>query len=352
MTFPRSPRVSVIMAAYNAERHLREALDSILGQTLRDFELIIVDDASTDRTPEILADYARRDARIRLLRNEINLGPSPTGNRGLEVARAPIIARMDADDISALERLELQVAFLDAHPDHILVGSGHRVIDEHGQTRYVKFNPMNNFAVQWQTRLRMPMMHSSVCFRARMPDRAPVRYDESFPVGEDYSLISHLLTLGKAAVLSPVLIDYRTHTSNLSTTRKLELRINTKRTSLRTLRNHLPPHLADSFAELLDCLALREPATPGMVRKSIRAFDAMLVRDIAMNPSAKVWLRRQSAGILAEAILRNGKGFGSLRVTAAFIVHARHYLWPLALRVLENKGYLPRWLQSYPDPEG
>ena len=70
------------------------------------------------------------------------------------------------------------------------------------------------------------------------------------------------------------------------------------------------------------------------------------------NPGAKVWLRRQAAEILADAILRKGKGFGSPFVAAAFIVHARHYLWPLAFRVLENKGYLPRWLESFPDPEG
>jgi hypothetical protein len=78
----------------------------------------------------------------------------------------------------------------------------------------------------------------------------------------------------------------------------------------------------------------------------------MLAHDIAANPGARVWLQRQSAGILAEALLRNGKGFTNPRVVAAFLVHARRYLWPLIWRVLENKDWLPRRLESFPDPEG
>ena len=352
MTSPGSPRVSVIMPVYNGERHLCQAIDSILGQTLRDFELIIVDDASTDRTPEILADYARRDARIRLLRNENNLGPAPTGNRGLAIAHAAIIAPMDSDDISAPERLEREVAFLDAHPDHLLVTTGYRAIDESGRTLYVKVMPADDFGVRWLSRFRMALVHAAACFRAQFPDGTRVRYDETYPVGQDFELFSRLMAAGKAAVLSSVLYDYRMHPTNISSTRRPEQRSNAMRIALQVQQRELPEHLAGRLTDFLRCYLLCEPATPGMVRESVQAFDRMLAHDFATNPGAKVWLRRQSAGILADAILRNGKGFGSLRVTAAFIVHARHYLWPLALRVLENKGYLPRWLQSYPDPEG
>ena len=346
-----APRVSVIMAAYNAERHLREALDSILGQTLRDFEFIIVDDASTDRTPEILADYARRDPRIRLLRNETNLGPYPTGNRGLDVAHAPIIARMDADDISAPERLEHQIAFLDTHPEHLLVTTSYRAIDDTGRTLYVKVKPADDFAVRWLSRFRMSLEHPSACFRAQLPDGTTLRYNESFAVGQDFELFSRLIAEGKAAVLREVLFDYRKHPTNISTTRRPEQKSNNMRIALQVQQRELPEHLAGSLTGLLRCYLLGEPATPGMVRENVRAFDRMLAHDIAANPGAKVWLRRQAAEILADAILRKGKGFGSPFVAAAFIVHARHYLWPLAFRVLENKGYLPRWLESFPDPE-
>jgi len=347
-----APRISVVMAVHNGERHLRPAIDSILGQTLRDFEFIILDDASTDRTPEILAGYARRDPRIQLLSNAINLGLTPTLNRGLEAARAPIIARMDADDISAPKRLERQIAFLDTHPEHLLVTTSYRLIDDTGRTLYVKVKPADDFAVRWLSRFRMSLEHPSACFRAQLADGASVRYDESFAVGQDFDLFARLMTVGKAAVLREVLFHYRMHPTNISSTRRPEQRSNAMRIALQVQQRELPEHLAGRLTDFLRCYLLCEPATPGMVRESVQAFDRMLAHDFATNPGAKVWLRRQSAGILADAILRNGKGFGSLRVTAAFIVHARHYLWPLVWRVLENKGYLPRWLQSFPDPEG
>jgi glycosyltransferase involved in cell wall biosynthesis len=352
MTSADSPRVSVIMAAHNAERHLREAVDSILGQTLGDFEFIIVDDASSDGTPAILADYARRDARIRLLRNETNLGPYPTGNRGLEIARAPIIARMDADDISAPERLEREVAFLDANPDHLLVTTSYRAIDDAGRTVYVKVKPADDFAVRWLSRFRMCLEHPSACFRARFPDGSPVRYDEDFHVGQDSELFARLTAAGKAAVLRDVLFHYRRHPANLSNTRRREQKTNNLRVALQVQQRDLPAHLAGSLTELLGCYLLGEPATPRIVRDGVRALDRMLAHDIAANPGARVWLRRQSAEVLADAILRQGRGFGDPRVVAAFIVHARRYLWPLICRVLENKGFLPRWLESFPDPEG
>lgn len=352
MTAPATPRVSVVMAAHNAERHLREAVDSILGQTLTEFEFIIVDDASTDRTPEILTEYARRDARIRLLRNETNLGPYPTGNRGLEIARAPIIARMDADDISMPQRLERQIAFLDANPDHLLVTTSYRAIGDSGRRLYDKVKPADDFAVRWLSRFRMCLEHPSACFRARFPDGSPVRYDADFAVGQDFELFARLMAAGKAAVLPGVLFHYRKHPANLSSTRTREQKTNNLRVALSVQERDLPAHLAGSLTGLLRCYLLGEPATPGLVRDSVAALDRMLAHDIAGNPGARVWLRRQSAGILADAILRNGKGFTNPRVAAAFLLHARHYLWPLIWRVFEDKGWLPRRLESFPDPEG
>jgi glycosyltransferase involved in cell wall biosynthesis len=352
MTAPATPRVSVVMAAHNAERHLREAVDSILGQTLTDFEFIIVDDASSDSTPVILADYARRDPRIRVLRNDINLGPYPSGNRGLEIARAPLIARMDADDVSMPGRLEYEVEFLDSHPDHILVTSGYRAVNQVGRKLYDKVTPADDFGVRWLSRFRMPLVHAAACFRARLPDGTPVRYDESMPIAQDFELFARLNSFGKVAVVAPIFYEYRMHPKNISTTRRREQKTNNLRVALQVQERDLPAHLAGSLTGLLRSYLLGEPATPGLVRDSVAALDRMLAHDIAANPGARVWLRRQAAGILADAILRNGKGFTNPRVVAAFLLHARRYLWPLAWRVLENKGWLPRRLESFPDPEG
>lgn len=351
MSHHEVPRVSVVMAVHNGGRHLREAIDSILGQTFRDFEFIIVDDASTDGTPEVLKEYARRDLRIRLMRNEMKLGPYPSGNRGLEAARAPIIARMDADDISAPERLERQVAFLERNTHCILVGCGHRAIDEDGRTQYTKRNSMDDFALRWQSRFRMPMMHSSFCFRSTLPDGASIRYDEAFSVGQDYALIAKLLPHGRMGVLPGVLVQYRRHKKNISSQRNAEQTISTKNTSMKILADQTSDEMASRFVGLFNCLILKQPATEDSVTKSIFAFDKLLENDIAAHPHAKRWLRRQAAGILAEAFLRNGKGLRSPRVIVAFLLHGRRYLWPLLWRVLENTGYLPRRLESFPDPE-
>src|SRR5690606_198612 len=112
---PRKPApvVSVVMAVRNGERHLREAIDSILHQAYPDFELILIDDASTDRTADILASYG--DDRIRVLRNDRHLGLSASLNRGIREARGRYIARLDADDVAEPERFARQVDFLDRH---------------------------------------------------------------------------------------------------------------------------------------------------------------------------------------------------------------------------------------------
>src|SRR5688572_25142970 len=109
-----TPCVTVLMPVYNAEKYLKEAIDSILQQTLTDFEFLIIDDGSTDASVRIIRSYA--DSRIRLVQNETNAGITVTLNKGIELAKAPLIARMDADDISYPMRLQRQYDFFLAHP--------------------------------------------------------------------------------------------------------------------------------------------------------------------------------------------------------------------------------------------
>ncbi len=121
------PQVSVLMSVFNGERYLPEAINSILAQTFRDFELIVVDDGSTDSTADILREYAQGDSRLRLLRHEVNQGQAAALNWALGDARGSFIATMDADDISAPHRLERQVEFLRSHPDIGAVGTNRKV---------------------------------------------------------------------------------------------------------------------------------------------------------------------------------------------------------------------------------
>src|SRR5688572_53842 len=126
------PLVTVLMPVYNAERFLSEAIDSILQQSLTDFEFLIIDDGSTDCSREIINAY--KDDRIRLVQNESNLAITASLNKGIHLARASLIARMDADDISYPERLQKQYNYLSNHPDCALLSTSARVITEDKQT--------------------------------------------------------------------------------------------------------------------------------------------------------------------------------------------------------------------------
>ena len=119
----QSPLISVIMPLYNAERFVGESIGNILGQTVGDFELIVIDDASTDSSYDIASRYAAQDARIVLMRNDANHGAAYTRNRGLETARGSFITFMDADDRCSPERFARQTAFFGQHPQIDLCGS-------------------------------------------------------------------------------------------------------------------------------------------------------------------------------------------------------------------------------------
>src|SRR5690606_16326231 len=128
-------KISVIMSVFNAEKYLVEALESILNQTHSHFELIIIEDASTDGSLKILENYQNRDPRIILIKNDVNKGAAgfiKNLNMALEKATGEFIARMDADDISDLRRFEKQITFLEENPDVFIVGSTIEIIDEKG----------------------------------------------------------------------------------------------------------------------------------------------------------------------------------------------------------------------------
>ncbi|MEM1345989.1 MAG: glycosyltransferase family 2 protein [Pseudomonadota bacterium] len=344
-----APRVSVIMAVHNGARHLPATLASILAQSWRDFELLIADDVSTDQTPELLASAAAADPRIRVLRLETNLGPFAAANRALERARGEIIVRTDADDLSRLDRIERQIGFLDAHPDHLFVASSYRAIDDEGRLRRTKIKPMDHFALRWLARFRMPVEHPSLCFRARLPDGTAVRYDGSYRVAQDYPFVAWLCEHAKGAVLAEPLLDYRTHAQNISSTRTAEQRRIVFETARQVQARDIPS-LAPQLDELLRCYLLGERATLESMQSALRALEEMLARDTAARPDAAPWLRRQTAGILAEAFLRRGGGFRDPRVLGGFLRQGRRFLGPLVLRALEDKGRLPHYLQASPEP--
>jgi len=126
------PKISVIMGVYNTEKYLKEAIESILSQSLQDFEFIICDDGSLDGSVSIINDYMKKDPRIILIRNDKNRGLAASLNRCLEVASGEYIARMDSDDISVEDRFMKQANFLDLHPEYAIIGGGISLFDHKG----------------------------------------------------------------------------------------------------------------------------------------------------------------------------------------------------------------------------
>lgn len=199
------PLVSVVMPVHNAAPYLDKSIQSILGQTFKDFELVILDDASIDGSTEALHECAKKDARIRLYRSERNLGLSGSSNLVVSLARAPLIARMDADDISRPERLMRQREVLESLPDVALVGTLSDGIDAEGR----RVRPRDRWRLVRRSAFP-PFPHGSVMFRRAVFDEVG-GYREELSGGEDQDLFLRIARRKRVVVLPDVLYHYRYH---------------------------------------------------------------------------------------------------------------------------------------------
>lgn len=184
-------KVSINIAVFNGERFLQECLESILHQTMRDFEIVIVDDGSNDRTPEILAEYHQKDQRIKVYTNTKNEGIAFSRNRALSESSSKYIAVMDADDIALPNRLQLQTDFLDDKQDFALVGGGAEIIDVENNVIGKIVASQGTGFLKWLLLFRNPFVHSSIMFR-----RATISsfggYNPQYQVAQDYDLYARL----------------------------------------------------------------------------------------------------------------------------------------------------------------
>ncbi len=201
------PKVSVVMAVHNGRPYLKEAAESILRQSLRDFELIVVNDGSSDDSAALLEAFG--DARIRVLRNQQQLGLSASLNRGADAASGDYIARMDADDVSRPGRLAAQVAFLDRHPKVSIVGSWARTIGE-GPPQIWRY-PTADADIRCAFLFHSVLVHSAVMWRRVDFEGHGLRYDESVERAQDYELWTRAAAHVRFANLPRVLQHYRVH---------------------------------------------------------------------------------------------------------------------------------------------
>lgn len=243
-----APRVSVLMAVYNGAAYLREAVDSVLAQTYRDFEFVIVDDGSSDESVRIVRSYA--DPRIKLHVAPRNLGQTTALNVGLRLCEGEYVARMDGDDVCHPERFARQVAVLDADPALGIVGSAVTIVDGRGRTLDFSPQPEYDATIRFVSLTRNPFHHPTVTIRRRVLIDHGLEYDERFQANQDFELWTRLLPVTRAANLPEALLRYRVHGSNISVKRLAEQ----QRTSIDFCRTRQ----VDERVEPLDLTSLYE----------------------------------------------------------------------------------------------
>ncbi|MBR9832945.1 glycosyltransferase family 2 protein [bacterium] len=191
----RIPLVSVIIPCFNAEKYIRYAVESILNQTYKNIEVIVINDGSNDNTGAILADYESQDGRVIRIENETNCGLIYTLNKGIAIAKGEYIARMDADDISDLSRIEKQLAFFNIYPDTDVLGTGSDYIsDDH--TIFKNLNPLycQFETIALSSLFSQPLVHGSILAKANYLKNN--QYDTSFKHSEDFELWLRLIHNG------------------------------------------------------------------------------------------------------------------------------------------------------------
>lgn len=224
------------MPAYNSEKYIKESIESILNQTFKDFEFIIINDGSTDNTAKIVKEYTKKDKRIKFINNKKNQGIVTVLNQGLNVAGGEYIARMDADDISLPERFAEQVNYMDTHKECAVVSGG-----------YEKFGAVNETIIMPKHVKILDLLetnrvsHPLVMIRKSVIDIYKFRYDIDFQCAEDYDLWTRIITVGHIDNIDKVLLKYRVHDNNISVaSRKQQLKLSDK------IRQRLIENLTDN----------------------------------------------------------------------------------------------------------
>ena len=212
------PLVSVLMSVHNDARFVAEAVQSVLDQTLTDLELVVVDDASTDETPQLLAAFG--DERIRVLRNELRSGLATSLNRGLDDAQGHYVARLDSDDVARADRIERQVARIETEPRVAVVGSAVADLDEHGQRGRTHVMPSGVRPLRWLALFSSPFFHPSVLVDRETLDAHALRYDPEFLESEDYDLWARLFAFADGDNLREPLVSKRVHAGQASQRRR------------------------------------------------------------------------------------------------------------------------------------
>ncbi|MEA5390456.1 glycosyltransferase [Cyanobium gracile UHCC 0139] len=318
-------RISVLLPVRDAEAHLVAALESLIHQSERRIEIIAIDDGSRDATPRLLAGMADRDPRLTVVRQPRD-GLVAALNRGLALARAPLVARMDGDDIAHPQRLERQAAFLAAHPDVAVVGSAIRVVDRRGQWLRDQAYPTEPAAVARALQVANCLAHPSVMLR-REAVLAAGGYRGAFVMAEDFDLWLRLSEHHSLANLPTPLLDYRDHPAQASWC-------------------HIEQRILSELAALA-CARERRAGRPDPAPRTVVSSDHL--RAMGMDgPSVARETALRAIGAVREAMASGHREAGAAALQLCW--RQRGLPWRLGLRRLEVTGRFRCWTQRGSSP--
>ena len=334
--------ISVLMPTYNTEAAmLKEAVESILNQTFRDFEFIIIDDGSTDESPEYLRSLT--DPRVRIIRNDVNQGIARSLNRGMRMASGKYIARMDSDDISFPMRFEIQYAFMESHPDVIACGT--RI----GRYETVLYTPKSVREEKEYYRAKLlftnpgPIHPTAFIDREKLA-RLHIEYDESLLYSQDYDLWEKMSRYGQISFLPDPLILFRSHPNRITSKhRDMQIACHkiTQKRLLSRLLDDVSEEEVDFHYELSEGLYNNDTVTPEvnewftklmLANKRRKVYDSTILKhcidDIKIRLTAKMITEKMTT---AEKIL--------LIFRVVPFVTAWKYLFQKAARKISGIGH-------------
>lgn len=288
----KDPVISVVMAVYNGQEYLRESIESILAQTYKNFEFIIINDGSTDSTREIVLSYD--DPRICLIDNEENMGLTRSLNKGLRIARGEYIARMDADDISMLNRFESQIDFLNHHRDYAAVGTFLKVINEDSKVVSTIEKPIQHADIREFLNRDNCIGHGSAMIRKTCLQNVGF-YDESIEKSQDYELWLRISQNYKLANIPQYLYMWRNHKENISEKHRNEQKhfvemVKTKvegKTEKGTVDYYNEPKFSILMANYNNAEYIAE-AIQSVLEQTFQGWELVIIDDCSTDDSVKV----------------------------------------------------------------
>lgn len=334
----KSPEISVIMPAYNAEKYIAASIESVLNQTFKDFELIILDDASTDKTKEIVMSYAQNDSRIVYVQKQSNHGPATLRNEGILLAKGTFIALNDADDLSECTRFEKQIAVFNSQPNVAVCGSWILNFGENMDS-FVSQAPQNPIEIKLTFLSYDCLANSSAMFRKSCVEN--IAYQKEFVPAEDYKLWSEVIVKQNFYIIQEALVHYRQHENNISKTKADNLAISDLKIKTDLFQKIFGLQNEDfdfkKLVHLFDILGYRKKLS----KSELLEFFEMSKKIIDINTEKNIFPQAMFQKRIEEAL---NKPFVYSKTTQLVIFELKHK-FPNEFKLLSTKSLFKKLIK-------